>query len=911
MAINPYTTAAKYTYMPIPFREMMYAGAAADKRTASLLANAEKYNSTLPHWDGDEDAAKKLFDNKEKVKQDLINNFHKDYGNYAEVSRDLMNLASREKRLGGPEYELYKRLQQANKYKENLKDSGWEGREKNYSLSTLDAEPFQNYTEAEGAGDVTGAPIPKYMSGDDMQKAMNTMLAPMKSELLGIYSDKEIEKMTGTELINAFGISTGKTQKQIAEDMANMISPDLIAAAQHYSDTDTYYDSLSQDNPKEWFNNNRINQGIVYDWEKNKPTDTILGNMIGAISDLAANSKLNIKEGKKSAADKATAAEKAKLYKEAMPENEQTTFPYSPSTPKQVLDILHGENGESGLLADIANKKHIINTTKDKNSNKYIGAVSSLNLLESKERNLRLALNKFEDQLSDPESINYNEDYAVMKAERGSEFEAEFLKQNINNYEEIVNPEFKSDSNDKVIEIAESLNNGTLLRYSDEFYEKLATGNKSGREVYNDLSEDEKNYLANNAKYAQKLEENIKKEKEILEEYSEVITDAKDNTGTFIITPMPLKYKRDQGLLVKDKQYDAKWADYIVENQSSFIIMDDKGKVINDEADPDAQKDLLWGVYDLDKKNPGPSVQFIGVTGPSIDGAENPPMLALNVHSGKTGTTDKSVIERYYAIPKGAKANQIWENLANDYKIISSDEGGAGAKQAANDMAETLNNLEPVIAVQKQLGHAIMDNNIPERPKYTTDKEGNSIPGVDNYTIDLTGGNISQATAIRSGNQEIDYSAITDQNAVITQNSDGVVTVIYRDYETDELIEDSWGGGLVDNGQAWRNAVLQVAQQQKVNTKVATISREVESYATSDSFKKVITDKTEKEQNEILMDYTADKVNNLVNILRPNSDINSKNELAYKLMVRIFRNLKDENIIRGTSSAKTGETSSN
>ena len=59
------------------------------------------------------------------------------------------------------------------------------------------------------------------------------------------------------------------------------------------------------------------------------------------------------------------------------------------------------------------------------------------------------------------------------------------------------------------------------------------------------------------------------------------------------------------------------------------------------------------------------------------------------------------------------------------------------------------------------------------------------------------------------------------------------------------------------------------------------------------------------------MDYTADKVNNLVNILRPNSDINSKNELAYKLMVRIFRNLKDENIIRGTSSAKTGETSSN
>ena len=72
MAINPYTTAAEYTYTPIPFREMMYAGAAADKRTSTLLSEAEKYNSTLPHWEGDDKAAKTLWENKEKAKQDLI-----------------------------------------------------------------------------------------------------------------------------------------------------------------------------------------------------------------------------------------------------------------------------------------------------------------------------------------------------------------------------------------------------------------------------------------------------------------------------------------------------------------------------------------------------------------------------------------------------------------------------------------------------------------------------------------------------------------------------------------------------------------------------------------------------------------------------------------------------------------------
>jgi len=833
MAINPYTTAAKYTYMPIPFREMMYAGAAADKRTASLLANAEKYNSTLPHWDGDEDAAKKLFDNKEKVKQDLINNFHKDYGNYAEVSRDLMNLASREKRLGGPEYELYKRLQQANKYKEDLKESGWKGTAADYSLSTLTAEPFQNYTEAEGAGDVTGATIPKYMSGEDIQGAMNTMLTKLKDQILKIVPGAKLDEMTGSELI-AYGIESGVDEQQLKNDLAFAITDDIINAQQQYSNADIYQQSLSKDNPKEWFNDNQVNERDWYTWKDGvgivPKLNTKTGKLVEALAGIASGNKLKIVKDKESAATKAKAKQEAKSYKEGQTSMDLNSWSkINKTTPLSVYDELYGTEDKPGILSQIEQTKENMLKAKSEQgerSSDYVAAKANLNILEDKRKNIETILDAYQDKL-----YATNEDWKELQDFEDNK--KDIVLENIanSNIDNPMAPEYAAGGENKkdFFKAIEYLEDSSIYEniLNDNFINRFNNSVRNGiihkaipEDKFDLLTEDQQTYLKNLTEYHLDVMDNNKDMRDILsEETDDIIKDYDGKINTITTRRIPIKYKASDNQVLNDKsQPKWKWGKALQDGVEGYTIINASGDpaVSSDKKQEDLKKLVreTTGVYSSDGIPEKNDIEFLGVTGATIGGKESPPMLHYRIwQKGKDATKKtKEIYHDIYAIPHDNIAQGVWDALVEDYSNI--DTGGEANKRAAEDVVSDIGNYGNLIKVQNQIGYNIFNHDYPPTP--TT--------GESNYIITLGGGKQENKSYTPQGGK-LDYTAIDPDKAILSVSKDGIVRVTYDDPTNPGVTQtDSFSGGLIDNGDSWRAAVAHILTLQKFTEGAQTVA---------------------------------------------------------------------------------------
>tara|TARA_R110002126_G_scaffold266759_1_gene410105 strand:+ start:14861 stop:17578 length:2718 start_codon:yes stop_codon:yes gene_type:complete len=843
MAINPYTTAAEYTYTPIPFREMMYAGAAADKRTSTLLSEAEKYNSTLPHWEGDDKAAKTLWENKEKAKQDLIDGIYSNPGNYASSSRELMSLARQETKVGGMESELNKRLEQANAYKAQVKESGWEGEFAQYPLNTLDGNSFEKSYDIDlgTSGDVSGINIPKYMSGEDMQGAMNTMLAQMKSKLLATYDEKEVEAMTKTQLVNAYGTLNGNSKEEIASSMGLLMSDDLINAAQHMSDSKVYAESRSkfdnEEEAEEWFNNNRINESDFMDWKTSTPKNTHLGRMMEGLSTLASNNKLNIKEGKKSSGSSAIAKQQAKNYKEGQPSITANSWKITnPKTPLAVYDQLYGTEGKPGIIDQIDIAEQKMKESKGNNSQDYVSAKTSLNILEAKRANMQTILDAYQDKL-----YNTNKDWKELQDFEDSKDSVVLDGISNANIADPDQPRKSDGTTDTFLDAIEAINNDRTL------YEYPETGSQSSSRVVHSaigegvwktkhaaLTDDQKTYLDNLAQYHLDVNDGNEEIRDILsDETDELIKEYEGKLGTIRTRRIPISHKASDGQVLNEKsQAKYKWGETMRLGIQGYTVLNASGNPMT--SDQDAIKKFVKetaGVFNRDGVLKENTLEFIGVTGPAIKDAEgqiNSPMLHYRLHK-KIGKNGEPITEDFYAIPNEQDAAEVWSKIAEDYSINPlSGKGGSENKKAANQVIEDVGNYNNLIGVQDQIGWNIFNNQFPSNPVKGKEK---------NFKINIGGETIASKRYAPQGG-EIDFTSIDPEEIILSVTDQGVVRVAFDDPNNPGITQtDSFGGGLIDNSDSWKAAVAHILSLQKFTQNTQKIAAQTLSkYPGKDSY---------------------------------------------------------------------------
>ena len=329
MAINPYTTPADYTYTPLPFREMLTAGAMADKNTMSLLTTAGAMNKPFNFIPEDREGAKLLYEKNQKAVNDLTNSILSDPGKGADHVKAIMDMGNAQKDPFGEQASFENRYSQYNTAVEDIEkfvtseggtqaDLDFKRAQLKQGIKDRDYNPetgdYNSITGTSSLGDIWDT--------ERFQEYFNTVGSSLEETMLNELSLTEEDKVTleNGDILSLYNkYYSGRTEQEVADVLGGYITPELINSANYMDDVQNFqrYQETGQ-----VFNTEDNANWMVYDEE----TGTISGNpntTLGGFFNSQLNASSSIKPHTKAttAKDKQTPTQKKKLKAELKAQN--------------------------------------------------------------------------------------------------------------------------------------------------------------------------------------------------------------------------------------------------------------------------------------------------------------------------------------------------------------------------------------------------------------------------------------------------------------------------------------------------------------------------------------------------------------------------------------------------------------
>jgi hypothetical protein len=329
MAINPYTTPADYTYTPLPFREMLTAGAMADKNTMSLLTTAGAMNKPFNFIPKDREGAKLLYEKNQKAVNDLTNSILSDPGKGADHVKAIMDMGNAQKDPFGEQASFENRYAQYNTAVEEIEkfvdSEGGTQADLNFKKAQLtQGIKDREYNSITGDyNSITGtSSLGDIWDTERFQEYFNTVGSSLEETMLNELSLTEEDKVTleNGDILSLYNkYYSGRTEQEVADVLGGYITPELINAANYMDAVQNFqrYQETGQ-----VFNTEDNANWMVYDEE----TGTISGNpntTLGGFfnSQLGASSYIDPHTKTTTAKNKQTTTEKKKLIAELKAQN--------------------------------------------------------------------------------------------------------------------------------------------------------------------------------------------------------------------------------------------------------------------------------------------------------------------------------------------------------------------------------------------------------------------------------------------------------------------------------------------------------------------------------------------------------------------------------------------------------------